>query len=119
MALSGSTPSQNIRPELEARTALSHDLFEKLGSFIYETCGIKMPQTKKTMLEARLLKRIRALGFASFGEYCGFLFSPDGKSNELVHMIDAVTTNKTDFFRVPRSRHPQDTDGLVCSVLFR
>jgi chemotaxis protein methyltransferase CheR len=102
MALSGSTPSQNIRPELEARTALSHDLFEKLGSFIYETCGIKMPQTKKTMLEARLLKRIRALGFASFGEYCGFLFSPDGKSNELVHMIDAVTTNKTDFFREPQ-----------------
>jgi chemotaxis protein methyltransferase CheR len=102
------TPSQNMRLEPEARAALSKDLFDKLSSFIYETCGIKMPQTKITMLEARLIKRMRALGFVSFGEYCRFLFSPEGKANELVHMIDAVTTNKTDFFR-----EPQHFDYLV------
>ena len=108
MAFTGSSPNQNMRPEPEARAALSQDLFNKLSSFIYETCGIKMPPTKLTMLEARLIKRMRALGFASFEEYCRFLFSPEGRSNELVHMIDAVTTNKTDFFR-----EPQHFDYLV------
>ncbi|SDM96984.1 MCP methyltransferase, CheR-type, partial [Geoalkalibacter ferrihydriticus] len=33
--------------------------------------------------------------------YCEFLFSPAGHAQELVHMIDVVTTNKTDFFREP------------------
>ncbi len=108
MSFTGSSPNQNMRPEPEARAALSQDLFNKLSSFIYETCGIKMPPAKLTMLEARLIKRMRALGFASFEEYCKFLFSPEGRSNELVHMIDAVTTNKTDFFR-----EPQHFDYLV------
>jgi chemotaxis protein methyltransferase CheR len=34
-------------------------------------------------------------------EYCNFLFSPAGIESELIHMIDVVTTNKTDFFREP------------------
>ena len=106
--MSGSTPSRNLGPDSEARAALSQDLFTKLSSFIYETCGIKMPPTKLTMLEARLIKRMRALGFVSFEEYSRFLFSPEGTNNELVHMIDAVTTNKTDFFR-----EPQHFDYLV------
>jgi chemotaxis protein methyltransferase CheR len=60
-----------------------------------------MPPAKKTMLEARLQKRLRALGVPTFRDYCDILFkSPDG-SDELVHMIDSVTTNKTDFFREP------------------
>jgi chemotaxis protein methyltransferase CheR len=37
----------------------------------------------------------------SFKEYCDYLFSPTGLKNELIHMIDVVTTNKTDFFREP------------------
>jgi chemotaxis protein methyltransferase CheR len=39
------------------------------------------------------------MGLSSYGEYCRYLFSPEGVVNELVHMIDVVTTNKTDFFR--------------------
>jgi chemotaxis protein methyltransferase CheR len=75
--------------------------FELLSTFIYNHCGIKMPPVKKTMLEARLQKRLRMRGARSFRDYCDMLFqSPDG-SNELVHLIDAVTTNKTDFFREP------------------
>jgi chemotaxis protein methyltransferase CheR len=75
--------------------------FGKLSRFIYDTCGIKMPEVKATMLEARLQKRLRALGMHSFSEYCDFLFSPQGLEQELVQMLDVVTTNKTDFFREP------------------
>jgi len=42
------------------------------------------------------------LGLTSLSRYCDFLFSPEGIANELVHMIDVVTTNKTDFYREPR-----------------
>jgi chemotaxis protein methyltransferase CheR len=76
--------------------------FARLSSFIHNECGIKMPPGKKVLLEARLKKRMRRLGIQSFREYCDYLFSPEGAQNELVHMIDAITTNKTDFFREPR-----------------
>ncbi len=78
---------------------MSQELFSRLSEFIYRESGIKMPLTKKTMLEARLQKRLRAIGLGSYDEYCSYLFNPDGIANELVHMIDVVTTNKTEFFR--------------------
>jgi len=75
--------------------------FVRLSEFIRSSCGIKLPPAKKTMLEGRLRKRLRALSIRSFERYCEFLFSPDGSESEYIHMIDAVTTNKTDFFREP------------------
>lgn len=60
-----------------------------------------MPPAKKTLLESRLQKRLRTLGLPSFREYCDFLFRGPEGVDELVPMIDAVTTNKTDFFREP------------------
>lgn len=75
--------------------------FRRLAEYIQTTVGIKMPPTKKTMLEGRLRRRIRALGMASFDQYCAYLFEDGGLDAEAVHLIDAVTTNKTDFFREP------------------
>jgi len=83
------------------KTTLSTKEFARLGEFIQTECGIKMSASKKTMLEARLRKRLRSLDMESFSEYCDYLFSPRGVKNELIHMIDVVTTNKTDFFREP------------------
>jgi chemotaxis protein methyltransferase CheR len=80
---------------------LSNKEFARLSRFIYEQCAIKMPEAKKTMLEGRLHKRLRILGMKSFEEYNEYLFSPEGIRQELVQMIDMVTTNKTDFFREP------------------
>ena len=58
-----------------------------------------MPNTKQQMLEARLQRRLRRLGMTGFDTYCDYLFSPEGMRAELTHMIDVVTTNKTEFFR--------------------
>ncbi len=82
------------------RTMTAAD-FERLSTFIYGHCGIKMPPAKKTMLEARLQKRLRVKGIKTFREYCDMVFDSPQGTDELVHMIDAVTTNKTDFFREP------------------
>lgn len=76
--------------------------FARLSGFIQSEYGIKMPRVKKVLLEARLRKRLRVLGMHSYSEYCDYLFSPEGIENELIHMINVVTTNKTDFFREPK-----------------
>jgi len=81
---------------------MSPEDFERLSGFIQERCGIKMPHGKKVMLEARLQKRLRILGITTFREYCSYLFDQPAGADEIVQMIDAVTTNKTDFFREPQ-----------------
>lgn len=88
-----------MNPRLPA--TLSDREFLRFSAFIYDHTGIKMPPAKKTMLEARLQKRLKANSIDSFEEYSDFVFSQQGKATELIHLIDVVTTNKTDFFREP------------------
>ncbi len=76
-------------------------VFNRFARFIQTTCGIKMPHTKKIMLESRLKKRLRSLNLSSFEEYEDLVFGRGGQHDEVDLMIDAVTTNKTDFFREP------------------
>ncbi|MET3615662.1 chemotaxis protein methyltransferase CheR [Rhizobium aquaticum] len=76
--------------------------FERLSRYIYDYSGIKMPPAKKTMLEGRLRRRLRATDIETFDEYCDYLFRQDGLEREAIHLMDAVTTNKTDFFREPK-----------------
>jgi chemotaxis protein methyltransferase CheR len=83
------------------RIRLTEKEFRRLGEFIHAKYGIKMPPAKKTMLQARLQKRLRTLGIFSFKEYIEYLFSPEGMREELVEMVNVVTTNKTDFYREP------------------
>jgi chemotaxis protein methyltransferase CheR len=56
---------------------------------------------KKSMLEARLQKRLRRLHITSFSEYCSYILSKEGIKTELINVINVITTNKTDFFREP------------------
>jgi chemotaxis protein methyltransferase CheR len=58
--------------------------------------------SKLGMVEARIRKRLVKLNnVATFSDYCNYLFSPKGKEKELSFFINAITTNKTDFFREP------------------
>ncbi len=80
---------------------MSRRTFSLFADFIQSELGIKMPESKRTMIQTRLRKRMRSLGIISYDDYYDYVFSPAGKETELIHMIDAVTTNKTDFFREP------------------
>lgn len=97
MRLSGIEYISGRRDPMEK--GLSEPDFCRLSRLIYEQCGIKLGPHKKTMVEGRLRKRIRALRLRAFDEYVEFVFSNAGLRDELVNLIDAVTTNKTDFFR--------------------
>jgi chemotaxis protein methyltransferase CheR len=81
---------------------LNEKAFQTISQFISSELGIKMPAAKRTMLQGRLMKRLRKLQMDSYESYCDYLFSKEGREREMVHMLDAVTTNKTDFFREPQ-----------------
>lgn len=83
------------------KAQLSEQDFSVFSRFIYSEFGIKMPPIKRVMLQGRLLKRIRELGFKTYSEYKDYFFSDEGQANELLHFLSVVTTNKTDFFREP------------------
>jgi chemotaxis protein methyltransferase CheR len=81
------------------KESLSHSDFERLRQLIYTESGIKLDADKKTMLEVRLRRRVKGLNLESLTDYCDRLFGMEAGDNELIHLIDVVTTNKTDFFR--------------------
>ncbi len=91
---------------------MTDDDFNRLSSFVYEELGIKMPYPKKIMLQGRLQKRVSDLKLKSFKEYIDFVFSKEGQADEIIKMIDLITTNKTDFFR-----EPTHFDYLTSTVL--
>jgi chemotaxis protein methyltransferase CheR len=70
----------------------------RLCGLIYEKSGINIGPEKKIMLEGRLKRRMTVLSLPSYGEYCKYLFAGHD-AEEMVHLIDVVSTNKTDFFR--------------------
>ncbi len=78
---------------------LSDRDFQRLRVRICETLGIKLHDSKKTMIQSRLLKRLRALSLDSFAAYCDYVDSPAGQQDEVVHLLDLATTNQTSFFR--------------------
>lgn len=79
---------------------LSPALFNRFTQFIQQRCGIHLVQSKQTMLEGRLRKRMRQLLLPTFEDYADYLFNSTGETaEELIHFLDVVTTNKTEFFR--------------------
>ncbi|BAI74401.1 chemotaxis protein methyltransferase (plasmid) [Azospirillum sp. B510] len=78
---------------------LSAGDFARLAVIIEQYAGIRMQPSKRTMVEGRLRRRVRLLGLADLNAYCRHVLDEGGLNEELVDLIDAVTTNKTDFFR--------------------
>jgi chemotaxis protein methyltransferase CheR len=80
---------------------LSPEGFGRFAHYITGELGIKMPDSKMTMIQSRLVRRVRELGLSSVEHYGEYLFAL-GNSEEREHFINAITTNKTDFFREPQ-----------------
>ncbi len=72
--------------------------FLKISRFVEKNYGIRLPITKRIMVQNRLYKRLIATEIPTFEEYVKYVFSPEGKQ-EIEAMIDEITTNKTEFFR--------------------
>lgn len=92
--------SQTLAAGLYTQQQLSPAQFKRISSFMEKTTGIKMPDSKRTMIQARLANRLKTLNFSNYEEYIDYVFSNDETTNdEIVMMIDLLTTNLTHFFR--------------------
>ena len=72
--------------------------FQKFGALIFKKTGIYLKPEKKELLNARLGKRLRACGINSFRKYFDYVVN-DESGEELINLIDSVSTNFTSFFR--------------------
>jgi len=72
--------------------------FDFIRQLVYQRSRICLDADKREMVSARLGKRLRATKLSSVTEYCQLLRSPDA-GEELAHLIDAISTNHTFFFR--------------------
>jgi chemotaxis protein methyltransferase CheR len=69
-----------------------------LSMMMKEKTGIVLGDRKKDLIHGRLLRRLRALDIISYDEY--FLRLRSGHLvDEMEHLINALTTNLTSFFR--------------------
>lgn len=78
--------------------AFTDKIFNQFQVLVYEKCGINLHEGKKELVRARLSKRLRKIGFKSFNQYYSYLIEQDD-GEEMVQMLDAISTNLTSFFR--------------------
>jgi chemotaxis protein methyltransferase CheR len=76
--------------------AFSAEHFRLISARVYNFSGIRLPEAKREMVYARLSRRLRALGIASFDDYLRFL---ELEPAEWEHCTNALTTNVTAFYR--------------------
>src|SRR3954470_5294694 len=93
--------SAAIRFTVAARTTIDPRLFEKYQALIYKTAGILLSTSKTALLCGRLARRLRSLELETMEQYYEFVTRPE-QQEELVLMLDAITTNETHFFREPK-----------------
>ena len=69
-----------------------------IAKVLYENAGIVLAPGKTSMVQSRLGKRLRALGFTDYASYIRLITTEAGRE-ERREMISALTTNVTNFFR--------------------
>lgn len=74
--------------------------FNKFREIVYSKSGIHLKDGKEAMVIARVSKRMRALGISKHREYLKLVLQ-DNSGEEVVHLLDAISTNVTSFFREP------------------
>lgn len=75
---------------------ISPNEFKTFQEFIYKNIGISLSSQKVSLVESRLSKRLTKLNLHSFKEYYQYI---QNNQSELLHLIDAISTNVTSFFR--------------------
>ena len=70
--------------------------FRMISARVYQHSGIRLPEGKREMVYARLARRLRSLGIASFDDYLRYL---ELEPAEWEHCTNALTTNVTAFYR--------------------
>jgi chemotaxis protein methyltransferase CheR len=74
--------------------------FERISQLAFESCGIDLRTGKRELVQARIGKKMRQGRFGSFKEYLRHV-EADRTGQELIALLDCLTTNFTSFLREP------------------
>ncbi|MCC6491010.1 MAG: protein-glutamate O-methyltransferase [Candidatus Hydrogenedentes bacterium] len=77
---------------------------------MYEKSGISLGEQKEALVSARVGKRMRALQIGDYDEYYAYVVH-DESGEEMVQLLDAISTNVTSFFR--ESQHFELLSSLL------
>ncbi len=69
----------------------------ELMELLESISGIQLKNEKRSMVETRLGRRVRALGLASVNEYVNYFHAH--RADEMVHALSLIATHTTEFFR--------------------
>ncbi|MDY6905006.1 MAG: protein-glutamate O-methyltransferase CheR [Thermodesulfobacteriota bacterium] len=72
--------------------------FKAIRDLVYDNFGINLSAKKRSLVEGRLQRVIKAKGFASFSEYLNYVKS-DATGQALGELSNRISTNHTFFFR--------------------
>lgn len=86
----------------EIQFRLSYDDFDYFRKVLLAKTGIKLTDAKKDLVSSRLRPRVLGAGLESYADYRRFLESKEENHQEWQYFVNALTTNKTEFFREPR-----------------
>jgi len=78
--------------------SMSKSEFEFISAKAKNEFGLSLSSDKLSLVQSRLSKRLRLLSIDSFSTYCSLLSTAKGQQ-EAMHMLSALTTNVTHFFR--------------------
>jgi len=80
---------------------MERETFESFRQIIYQTSGITLNDNKEALVSARVAKRMRMLQMSEPESYLRHLLD-DSSGEEIIHLLDVISTNVTSFFREPQ-----------------
>ncbi|MFN7666766.1 MAG: CheR family methyltransferase [bacterium] len=96
-----------------SKVSFSDKEFLDIAARVEREAGITLKLSKKDMMYARLVKRLKVLNLETFNDYVMLLSSRKGEQ-EMAFLINSMTTNHTLFFR--EEHHFEHMIETVCPV---
>lgn len=96
---------------------MSDEEFAAIAAFTHRTFGLNLVPSKREMVFARLIKRLKRIGMGDFKSYLEFVMN-ESNVDERSEFLSALTTNVTHFFR--EAHHfSYLRDGIFADLLER
>lgn len=72
--------------------------FNRIRDVVYQKSGITLGDNKQALVRSRITKRMRILRITDYDDYLDYVLR-DASGEEIQHMLDAISTNVTSFYR--------------------
>jgi len=87
-----------------AEPVMQRETFDRLRDLVHRRSGISLGEGKESLVRARVSKRMRTLGLTDYAAYLARV-EEDRGGEELIELLDVISTNVTSFFREERHFH--------------